>query len=98
MTAPHRRRSSFQRRCLVACMAGGAWLPATLWAQTAATATATLPTVEVQGSRNSVLGEAGTANEGVVTQQQLDARTVYRPGELLEAVPGLVVSQHSGEG
>lgn len=52
----------------------------------------------VQGSRNSVLGEAGTANEGVVTQQQLDARTVYRPGELLEAVPGLVVSQHSGEG
>ena len=34
----------------------------------------------------------------MVTQQQLDARTVYRPGELLEAVPGLVVSQHSGEG
>ena len=94
MTAP--RRTSFQLRCLVACMASGAWLPATLWAQTSATAT--LPTVEVQSSRNSVLGEAGTANEGVVTQQQLDARTVYRPGELLEAVPGLVVSQHSGEG
>lgn len=52
----------------------------------------------VQSSRNSVLGEAGTANEGVVTQQQLEARTVYRPGELLEAVPGLIVSQHSGEG
>jgi len=34
----------------------------------------------------------------VVTQEQLDARTVYRPGELLEAVPGLIVSQHSGEG
>lgn len=94
----HRHRTSFQLRCLVACMASGAWLPATLWAQTAAPATATLPTVEVQSSRNSVLGEAGTANEGVVTQQQLDARTVYRPGELLEAVPGLVVSQHSGEG
>ena len=54
--------------------------------------------VQVQSSRNSVLGEAGTANEGVVTQQQLEARTVYRPGELLEAVPGLIVSQHSGEG
>ena len=60
--------------------------------------TATLAPVEVQGSRNSVLGDASTASEGVVTQQQLDARTVYRPGELLEAVPGLVVSQHSGEG
>ncbi len=59
---------------------------------------ASLAPVVVQSSRNSVLGEAGTANEGVVTQQQLDARTVYRPGELLEAVPGLIVSQHSGEG
>ena len=58
----------------------------------------TLAPVLVQSSRNSVLGEAETANSGVVTQQQLDARTVYRPGELLEAVPGLVVSQHSGEG
>ena len=57
-----------------------------------------LAPVVVQSSRNSVLGEASTANEGVVTQQQLDARTVYRPGEVLEAVPGLIVSQHSGEG
>jgi outer membrane cobalamin receptor len=61
-------------------------------------ATPSLAPVVVQSSRNSVLGEAGTANEGLVTQQQLDARTVYRPGELLEAVPGLIVSQHSGEG
>ena len=59
---------------------------------------ASLATVNVESSRNSVLGEAGTANEGVITQQQLDARTVYRPGEVLEAVPGLIVSQHSGEG
>ena len=59
---------------------------------------ASLAPVVVQSSRNSVLGEAGTASEGVVTQQQLDARAVYRPGELLEAVPGLIVSQHSGEG
>lgn len=59
---------------------------------------ATLAPIQVQSSRNSVLGEAGTASEGVITQQQLDARTVYRPGELLEAVPGLIVSQHSGEG
>ena len=70
-------------------------LDGTVWAQATE---ATLAPVQVQGSRNSVLGEAGTANEGVVTQQQLEARTVYRPGELLEAVPGLIVSQHSGEG
>lgn len=57
-----------------------------------------LAPVIVQGSRNSLLERAETANTGVVTQQQLDARTVYRPGEVLEATPGLVVSQHSGEG
>ncbi|WP_374583418.1 TonB-dependent receptor [Pseudoduganella sp.] len=35
---------------------------------------------------------------GSVSQRQLEARTIYRPGELLEATPGLVASQHSGEG
>ena len=57
-----------------------------------------LAAVEVQASRNSLLGDAESANAGVVTKAQLEARTIYRPGELLEAVPGLVVSQHSGEG
>ena len=70
-------------------------LPGAIWAQSI---DPSLAPVIVQSSRNSVMGEAETASVGVVTQQQLDARTVYRPGELLEAVPGLVVSQHSGEG
>ena len=95
MSTPYRLHASFQLQCLTAAyLAAAACLPTTLWAQT----TTSLPAVVVQGSRNSMLGEAGTANEGVITQQQLDARTVYRPGELFEAVPGLVVSQHSGEG
>ena len=82
-----------------ALITGGCLLHGAAWAQTTnAAAVATLAPVQIQGSRNSLLGDAGTANEGVVTQRQLDARTVYRPGELLEAVPGLVVSQHSGEG
>jgi TonB dependent receptor/TonB-dependent Receptor Plug Domain len=54
--------------------------------------------IDVQASRNSQLGLADSANAGLITQKQLEARTVYRPGELLEAVPGLIVSQHSGEG
>jgi hypothetical protein len=58
----------------------------------------TLKPVTVLSSRTSQLGVSPTANTGVVTQEQLEARTVYRPGELLEATPGLVVSQHSGEG
>jgi len=57
-----------------------------------------LQSVQVTASRTSQLGVADSANAGVVTQQQLEARTVYRPAELLETVPGLIVSQHSGEG
>jgi outer membrane receptor protein involved in Fe transport len=54
--------------------------------------------VTVSGSRTSRLGVAASSNEGIVTHTQLEARTVYRPGELLEVTPGLIVSQHSGEG
>ncbi len=58
----------------------------------------TLPTVEVVGSRYSLLGAADTASEGAAGQAQIDNRVVARTGELLEVVPGLIVSQHSGEG
>jgi len=57
-----------------------------------------LEKVEVTGSATNLIGVADSANVGTVTQKQLEARTVYRPGELLESAPGLVVSQHSGEG
>ena len=56
------------------------------------------PAIIVTGSRISQIGVADSANAGVVTSEQLSARTVYRPGELLEVTPGLIVSQHSGEG
>lgn len=57
-----------------------------------------LPEVEVVGSRYSLLGIADSANEGAVGQAQIDNRVVARTGEVLEVVPGLIVSQHSGEG
>jgi outer membrane cobalamin receptor len=54
--------------------------------------------VLVEGSRLSQLGIADSANAGAVGQKELAARTAYRPGEMLEAMPGLIASQHSGEG
>ncbi len=57
-----------------------------------------LQRVLVEGSRMSQLGIADSANAGTVGQKELAARTVYRPGEMLEAMPGLIASQHSGEG
>jgi hypothetical protein len=38
------------------------------------------------------------ANQMTVAGDDLNARPVPRPGELLEAAPGLFVTQHSGEG
>ncbi len=54
--------------------------------------------VTVRANAKDLIGTANSANEGTVLKQQLDLRTVYRPGELLETVPGLIVTQHSGEG
>ena len=73
-------------------------LLAALFSAGAARADDIFQRVLVDGSRLNQLGVADSANAGSVTQQQLDARTSYRPGELLEAVPGLIASQHSGEG
>jgi len=58
----------------------------------------TLDTVEVIDSAADLVGTADTATQGTVLKQQLDSRPIYREGELLENVPGLIVTQHSGEG
>jgi hypothetical protein len=47
---------------------------------------------------NGLLGLASAGSQGVVTVQALEDRPVYRAGEIFEAVPGVVISQHSGEG
>jgi outer membrane cobalamin receptor len=57
-----------------------------------------LPEVEVSASRYSLIGVADSASEGVAGQFQIGNRVVARAGELLEVVPGLIVSQHSGDG
>ena len=46
----------------------------------------------------NLLGIAQSASQGAITGRQLDARPVMRSGEVLETVPGVVISQHSGEG
>ncbi len=43
-------------------------------------------------------GPADSATAGSVDAEQFENRPLSRPGELLEVVPGLIVTQHSGEG
>ena len=68
--------------------------------QTAAAAagTTTVSEVVVTASRVDLLGAAASASVGVVTAQELKLRPAYRVGQLLETIPGLVVTIHSGEG
>jgi outer membrane receptor protein involved in Fe transport len=54
--------------------------------------------VKVTASRENLLGVASTASQGAVTPEELELRPAYRVGQLLESVPGLVVTVHSGEG
>jgi hypothetical protein len=57
-----------------------------------------LEEVVVEGRRQVLVGEARSASEGVVGQMELSIRPLLRPGDVLEAVPGLIVTQHSGSG
>ena len=41
---------------------------------------------------------ADAASQGTVSAEQLQEFPTYRPGEILESVPGLIVMQHSGDG
>jgi outer membrane cobalamin receptor len=52
----------------------------------------------VFGSNFNLRGTPVSASEGVVFEQQLQLRPISRTAELLEFVPGLIATQHSGEG
>ena len=58
----------------------------------------TLSTVVVTAERRDLIGTTSTASEGVVVNDELALTPAYRPGQLLETVPGLQVTSHSGEG
>ncbi len=58
----------------------------------------TLSTVEVRAKTEDLLGLANSSSEGVVSSQRLQAVPILRPGETLEMVPGMIVTQHAGDG
>jgi hypothetical protein len=60
--------------------------------------TDTLSTVVVTAARRELIGTTSTASEGIVVNDELALTPAFRPGQLLETVPGLEVTSHSGEG
>jgi hypothetical protein len=53
---------------------------------------------DVRSVASGARGQPSMASEITISSEELNARPFTRPGEVLEAVPGLIVTQHSGEG
>jgi hypothetical protein len=53
---------------------------------------------DIENPAENLVGIASAASQGAITAAQLEVRPIMRAGEVLETVPGMIVSQHSGEG
>jgi len=59
---------------------------------------AELSAVIVNSHYDNAVGTSDAASQGVIRGELLQDIPLLRPGEALETVPGLVVTQHSGDG
>ncbi|HEY2031491.1 MAG TPA: TonB-dependent receptor [Myxococcales bacterium] len=54
--------------------------------------------IAVSGDYDGSAGTSDAASEGKASRQSIEDRPLLRPGAVLELVPGLIVTQHSGAG
>jgi hypothetical protein len=54
--------------------------------------------VEVKTRADDLIGLASSATEGATGHEDLERRPILRPAELVETVPGVIATQHSGDG
>ena len=57
-----------------------------------------MPEIVVTGQRDSMLGVAESASQGTTSAEELADRPILRSGEVLETVPGVIITQHAGGG
>ena len=55
-------------------------------------------TINVQGREDSLIGIAESASEGTVGAAEIQDRPILRSGEILETIPGMIITQHAGGG
>jgi hypothetical protein len=55
-------------------------------------------TINVQGREDELIGIAESGTQGTVGATEIQDRPVLRSGEVLETVPGLIITQHAGGG
>src|SRR3954463_7892552 len=54
--------------------------------------------IVVTPDQEGLAGQADAASQGTVEEEQLENRPLLRPAEILEVIPGVIVTQHSGSG
>ena len=55
-------------------------------------------TMNVQGREDSLIGIAQSATQGTVGAMEIQDRPILRSGEVLETIPGVMITQHAGGG
>jgi hypothetical protein len=83
--------------CAAAALCAGAALAQTT-AATDSDTTVASQRVTVQGHYDNAIGASDAASQGTIRAELLKSRPPQRPGEVLEFVPGVIVTQHSGDG
>jgi outer membrane receptor protein involved in Fe transport len=84
-----------------ACACAALTLIAHARAQDAPASTDTIVTsqrVTIEGHYDNAVGSSDAASQGTIRAELLKSRPPQRPGEVLEFVPGVIVTQHSGDG
>ena len=68
------------------------------FAAESATQNTEIDTLTIELHRSNLIGTAVSASQGEVNASEIAIRPMLRSGEILEWVPGMVVTQHSGTG
>ena len=79
-------------------LAAALFFPATARAADTDAEASESPIITVYGRAQNLIGIADAASEGHVGRADFETRPLQRVGELLEVVPGLIATQHSGSG
>ncbi|MDZ7589788.1 MAG: TonB-dependent receptor [Rubrivivax sp.] len=79
-------------------LAVAAWVASGGLAAQEATLVAATQQVEITGHYDNAVGTSDAASQGVIGAALLRSRPAQRPGEVLEFIPGMIVTQHAGDG
>ena len=82
------------KKMVVSIAATGAQVPLRITLAVSAEST----TVNVQGRADDLIGIAQSASQGTVGAQEIQQRPLLRSGEVLETIPGVIITQHAGGG